>query len=483
MAPHQLVCHSERSPGRGPGRSRGISLRLRRLCLRGSPLALFSVLPCFLASVLPAFSQDPPADATEMTRRLIYHPAESIESRSQGSPGSLSPVFRSAHFTYRADDLGRIVLVQPDASASAPGKGTPRVAYRRDARISRYRFVPSSDDDRATLKIFKGDAAEPELTAVLWTRERLASAWFPLLSRERRGLSEESFRQDLEVANPVVTSADDDGESIWLSIGHSAGEAEYGIGTLVRFLPESKQVRLFQPPAVAACAVTTVTAAAGTVWFGAQRQDEGVVFPCGGIFRLDPSTASVQSLWPGLIRAPMGLVTALYAAGDVLFAATDSFLCSYGVKEDHWDCSRIVPVVVLSKETPLSNRPGEKPSGKLPPGDYEVRWANMAFLEVVTRDSFDAFLAEDDFKALSARNFDVEPYKLLDSAGGGPAPVRLLDKPGGDPLGAALAYRAPLEKLPTPQGTPAGWVKVRVRAGWIDRGKLEVVPRLIPVEK
>src|SRR2546427_4671581 len=90
--------------------------------------------------------------------------------------------------------------------------------------------------------------------------------------------------------------------------------------------------------------------------------------------------------------------------------------------------------------------------------------------------------AGDDFAEAAARNFDAEPYKLLNSANGGPAPIRPLVKPGGDPLAGALVYRARLEKLPTPPGTPAGWIRVRGRTGWIARAKLEIVPKLVPVE-
>jgi hypothetical protein len=82
---------------------------------------------------------------------------------------------------------------------------------------------------------------------------------------------------------------------------------------------------------------------------------------------------------------------------------------------------------------------------------------------------------------LTARHFDAEPYKLLNTASGGPAPVRLLLKPGAAPLGGALLLRVPLEKLPTPPGTPVGWVRVRAHFGWISRGELQVTPVLQPL--
>src|SRR5207245_11422540 len=73
-------------------------------------------------------------------------------------------------------------------------------------------------------------------------------------------------------------------------------------------------------------------------------------------------------------------------------------------------------------------------------------------------------------------------HHLPNSANGGPAPSRPLSKPGGDPLAGALVYRARLEKLPTPPRTPVGWVRIRARTGWIARAKLEIVPKLVPVE-
>jgi hypothetical protein len=112
-----------------------------------------------------------------------------------------------------------------------------------------------------------------------------------------------------------------------------------------------------------------------------------------------------------------------------------------------------------------------------------VRWANTAFLEVVTKDSFDAWIAADDFQEAAARNFDLEPYKLLNTSSGGPAPIRLLAKPGGDsPAAGALVYRAALERLSSPAPAPAGWEHVRAHIGWIERKNLEVLPKIVPAE-
>jgi hypothetical protein len=112
-----------------------------------------------------------------------------------------------------------------------------------------------------------------------------------------------------------------------------------------------------------------------------------------------------------------------------------------------------------------------------------VRWANTAFLEVITKDSFDAWIAADDFQDAGARNFDVEPYKLLNLSSGGPGPIRLLAKPGSDTAAtSALVYRAALEQLSLSSPAPAGWVSVRAHAGWIERKNLDVLPKIVRSE-
>jgi hypothetical protein len=253
-----------------------------------------------------------------------------------------------------------------------------------------------------------------------------------------------------------------------------------GLGTVIRFDLRAKQAKLYQPPEVATCAVTQMlTASDNSVWFAAQRQYEGTILPCAGVMRLDPASGEIHKIAPP--GTPLvGSVVTMIGESEGVWIGTDSSICKASMNGP-WQCWRIVPTVALKTETPVSNRPGEKPSEKLAPGDYEVLWANMGFYEVVTKDSLDAWLAADDFAEAAARNFDAEPYKLLNTASP-PTAIRLLDKPGGDPLGGAVSYRAALEKLPTPQGTPPGWVRVRARVGWIPRGDLQVVPKLIPVE-
>lgn len=431
---------------------------------------------CFFVAVffcLRAFPQSQPTDAAEVSRDLLYLAPDRIEAgASQGMPETL---FLGKSFTYQyIERQGWAVL---PTKSPRPQEAPARKAKRTVELLGeRYTLTPASDDDRATLALSRVGGTEPLVMAVLWSRDELAEAWLPILQRERKGLTRASLQQDLEVGDPVITSVEPQGDSLWVALGHSAGEGELGLGSVVRYSPKTKQVRVFHPPALATCDVThLVTYDHGTVLLGTRRQHEGTISPCAGLVTLDAASGQAQSVGP----FSRGILTAL-GSTDRVWVATDSAICG-GAPEGAWQCTLVVPKVHLAAETPASNLPGDKPDGKLAPGVYDVLWANAGFLEVATKDWLDAWLAEDDYKDLLARHFDVEPYRLLNTSSGGPAPVRLLTKPGADPLGGALVFRAPLEKLPTPQGTPPGWVRVRAHIAWIERGELEVIPVLQPV--
>ncbi|HYL09399.1 MAG TPA: hypothetical protein VEU31_01555 [Candidatus Acidoferrales bacterium] len=420
-----------------------------------------------------AFPQNQPTDAAEVSRNLLYLAPNRIErGPSKDEPETL---FAAEWFVYRyVERRGWQVSASKDTSS----KTAPERKAKRTVEFlgESYTLTPASDDDRATLTLSREGETEPLVMAVLWSRDELAEAWLPFLQRERKELTRASLQQDLEVGDAVITSVEAQGDSLWVALGHSVGEGELGLGSVVRYSPKTKQARVFHPPALATCDVThLISYGAGEILLGTRRQHEGTISPCAGLVMLDAANGQAQSVGP----TSRGIVTAL-GATDRVWVATDSTICG-GAPEGAWQCARVVPKVHLMAETPASNLPGDKPSGKLAAGDYEVLWANAGFLEVATKDSLDAWLAEDDFRDLVARRFDAEPYKLLNTGNGGPAPVRLLTKPGGDPLGGALVFRAPLEKLPTPQSAPPGWVRVRARIAWIDRGDLEVVPALQPL--
>ncbi len=447
---------------------------LLRVLLFFSASSVFSVL----IFCLPLSAQDQPSDAAEITRDLLFLAPEEMP-RVPG--GAARPVALGRSFQYTFGPDGQWLIddrIGHPRRAEGPDAKRGKVPFTWGG--AQYALAGHSDDDRAMLEVLKSGEAEPLVEAFLWNRELLAAAWFPILQKQKRGMTPDRFRQDLEVADPLIYALQAAGDFLWVALGHSTGEAEVGLGTIIRFDLRARQAKLYQPPELATCAVTQMLVASdNSVWFAAQRQYEGTILPCAGVMRLDPATGEIRKIAPAGNPQVSSVVT-LIGESEGVWIGTDSGICK-GSANGRWQCWRIVPTVSLKTETPVSNRPGEKPSGKLSPGDYEVLWANVGFYEVATKDSLDAWLAADDFAEAAARNFDIEPYKLLNTASP-PAVIRLLDKPGGDPLGGAISYRAPLEKLPAPQGTPPGWVRVRAHIGWIPRGNVQVVPKIVPVE-
>jgi hypothetical protein len=434
-------------------------------------IRLFSVslLLYFLVSLPPSLSQERPADAAEISRNLLFLGPSSIET------GAAETVFHARAFTYKFTPAsGWSVARNGDAAGQAEVR---RKKVSLTLGGEDYTLTGASDDERATLELRRSGAAEPLATAVLWTREQLVTAWLPVLQRQLKSLTAAKLSQDLEVGDPVLYAVEAAGDSLWVGVGHSTGEGELGIGTLVRFDVKTREAAVFQPQELATCAVThLVVSGPDSLLLGTRRQNEGVVRPCSGLVRFHPSTRQLEKIAPAGSPLEGAVVTALRGT----WVATGKGICA-SPADGTWNCWRIVPTVTLAEPMLLTNKPGEKSGASAKPGDYEVLWANAAFFEIATKDSYDAWLAADDLADAAARNFDAEPWKLLNTSEG-PAPIRPLVKPGGDPLEGTLVYRAPLEKLPAAPGAPAGFVKVRIRAGWIERGALEVVPKLVPVE-
>jgi hypothetical protein len=461
----------------------------RKLFLLVSVSFAFSVLIVFLA--FSSSAQNPPLDSSEISRDLLYVAPSRAEMRAAGDV--VWTAYAGTRFEY-GEPLGKWLTQRSAATRTEPQKKT-RVVSDFPGAAGLYELVGSSDDDRATLALRKKGTQEPLAEATLWDRDRLVEAWLPELRKQKPELTAEALRQDLEVADPEVRataqlptlskSAND--QAILVAAGQSAGEGELGLATIVKFEPDTRGVTVYHPADLLTCEVSAIGVSvntrklSSTVWFGSQAVREGVISPCGGLSQLDLQSRQTVAV-TGAKNPPIGSMVTLLDPGGSLVVATDAGICNLQWNtEDSWDCWRFVPTVTPREETPVANRPGDKPYGKLKPGDYEALWANQNYLEVVTQDSFDAWLAADDYTEAAAHHFDTEPYKLLNTSSGGPAPIRPLAKPNGEPLQGALVYRAALEKLPTPPGTPNGWVRAHV--GWIARGQFDVVPKLIPAEK
>jgi hypothetical protein len=399
------------------------------------------------------------AQVAFVSRRFLYH--------FGGIPPGVAPPF---------GDRGWSIAPLPKNAEEPAPEGSRKLSFTLGGQD--YSLLGKSDDDRARLELHRTGAAEPFITAVLWTRERLAAPWLPILQRHKKGLTAAALQQDLEVADPLIFGVENAGDSIWVTVGHSTGEGELGLGTVVRFDINEEQARVFHVPDLATCDITQVSVVGPDALFlGTRRSYEKSIEPCAGLVRMRQSTQQLEKIAPSGSPLENSLVTLLYSK----WVATDKGICNIPTAAA-LQCWRIVPTVSLKTPVTVFNKPGEKTGSELKPGDYEVLWANQSFLEIATKDSYDAWLAADDYAEAAARNFDAEPYKLLNTSTGF-SPIRPLTKPAGEPLEGTLVFRAPLEKRETPPGTPAGWVKVRIHAGWIERGSFEVVPKLIPHEK
>ncbi len=435
----------------------------------------FLYFPC-LHGIPSARAQQPPVDAAEISRELLYHPARRIET----TPGGW--IFRAAQFTYRFDPASSRweVAREKNLAAAEPGRATTRYA---NARLgTEYRFKGVGADEEGILEIRRSEQPEPVARLRLWERKQLVATWLAFLRQDAPSLTPEALAKDLEIADPEVADLADDGTYLWLAIRYYAGEGSLGIGTMVRFDPKTNEAKLFQPGELATSSVTHIAAAGGALWLGTRRQGEGAIFVTKGLVRFDPAAGEARSYQPGSSPLAGSIVTALSAYKETLLVATDAGMCRILLPEaraEDWTCWRIVPTVRLAAPAPVSNRPGVPPGGRLPAGSYEVRWANAAFFEVATPDWIEGWVAADDWEEYSGRRFDAEPYELGNASAGGPPPVRLLAKPGSDPLAGALVYRAPLERVGSP--TAEGWQRVRARVGWISRKGLEVVPIIQPV--
>lgn len=389
--------------------------------------------------------------------------------------------FRAAQFTYRFDPSSGQWDVRRESNFSSDSSQA-RKSYKSARLAAEYRFLGTSTDDEATLEIRRGsedsaNAAHPA-RLVLWNRKQLAAAWLAFLRQDTPSLTAEALAHDLEVADPQVADVADDGSFFWLAMRYSADEGALGVGTAVRFDPQTNQVKAYQPEALATSSVTHIVASGSALWLGTSRSSEGAMYATQGLVRFDPNTGEVRSYLPESSPLVGHIVTALGAQGSFLWVATDAAMCRMALPRDEWTCWRIVPTVQLVSSGPVSNRPGAPAGGRLPAGSYEVRWANAAFLEVVTQDFIEGWVAADDLEDYARRNFESDPYELGNPSAGGVAGIRLLEKPGGDPLVGAQAFRAPLERVGSPDAD--GWQRVRARIGWIAGKDLEVTPVVQP---
>jgi hypothetical protein len=423
---------------------------------------------------LPDNSQQPPSDAAEISRDLLYHPAYRIETESS------AVVFRAAEFTYRFDRATSQWEVRRERNFRRNEAPRSLSTYRHEASGTTYRFTAPDDDDAGILEIRPlADAeGEPVAQVRLWTRAQLAAAWLEEFQKDAPQLTERELRADLEVAEPEVAAVAEEGGVLWLAIRHYAGEGLLGVGSVLRFDPATNETRLFQPAELAHTSVTHIAASGGRLWLGTLREGEGAIEATRGLVQFHPEAGSVQPAAPVPLLTE-GIVTALTAEAGWLWVATDGGICRLRTaNEAKPECWNLVPVARLAAPAPVTPRPGAAPHARLPAGSYEVRWANAGFLQVTTTEAVEGWVETDDLAEYEQRRFDARAYELGNTYGGGASLMRVLEKPGSDPLGGAAVYRVALERVGEPE---RGWQRVRARAGWIRRAGLEITVQIRPL--
>ncbi len=440
---------------------------------------LFSLCWLNLGLATAAAPQDRPVDAAEIARNLLYQPARRIDVSS----GTL--LFRAAEFTYRLDASGGWQVVREKNDVSAGLRSGPHWKEFTSARLgAAFRFTGMSTDNEAFLEIRRvgpdGPPSEPAARIRLWDRKQLAAAWLDLARQDAASLTASEFEHDLEIGDPDISEVADDGAALWLAVRYGGGEGAYGIGSIVRFDPQTNGTRLYQPEELAESAVTHIAANGSVIWLGAERLIEGGVQPTVRLAQFRPEGKNLRSFPPGSAAMPGSIVTAIRAEAGMLWVATDAGICRSGSSEDAWTCWQILPMVRITAALQVTNRPGGTRRRPLPPGSYEVRWANAVYIEIVTPDALECWIANDDLEDSVKLRFQSDAFELGNESGGGATPMHLLDKPDGDPLTGALVYRAPL--LPVSESTSGGWQRVSAHVGWLSRRNLEILPVIQPAE-
>ena len=439
---------------------------------RRASLRFILCLLCFLCISGALRPQQPPADAAEIARDLLYQPALRIEAGAGGI------VFRGERFTYRFEAASSQWTVLREKNSAVSELPRAVRTHRHEPSDTTYRFVAAESDNEGILEVrpFTDAEGEPLARVRLWTRQQLAEAWVDEQRVESPRLTEQRLREELEVAEPEVAAMVEDGGYLWLAIRYYAGEGFLGLGTIVRFEPKTNEARIYRSAELETSSVTHMVATAGKLWLGTMHEGEGLVGPTAGLVRFDQATEEFRAYRPGKSALMGSIVTALNADQDFLWVATDAGICRVDLAAEKWRCWRVVPTVQLTAPVPVSNRPGGEPRGHLPARAYEVRWANAGYFEVVTPDAMEGWVDHKDFEDYAQRQFDARAYELANTYGGGAGVMRLLEEPGASPLNAAQVFRAPLERVGEPD--EEGWLQVRARVGWIRRDNLEITPQI-----
>jgi len=401
----------------------------------------------------------------EETVQQVFCPIGAIRAKPE------SVEFRAKRFTFTFLHRDASWRVEPAQNNVRPVPATNWVSIEK-FQLSGFTVAACGKESReeGVLELRRGDCDGEVLGQYsLWTREEGAKAQLS----DPKDLPE--VLEYAEAAEPFVSGVASLQGHLWLAIGHYGSEGSRGVGTLVRLNPRDFTAELRKPPELADSTLGPMVAAGGRLWIGTFFFGEGADFPTHGLVEYDPSSGAVKSYLPGNSSIVGRLVLALAAEGKRLWVATENGICSVGLPEERWTCWRIVPTVEVTASTPVSSAPTFPPRGALKAGEYQVLWVKGEWLEVLTPDAVVGWerlesirFGQPPFDDAHELLFDRDPFPPCDLLRGEP-----LDRA---PF-VAEPCRGRLERIS--EAAKDGWMMARARIGWINKGNLQIVPKLM----
>jgi len=399
----------------------------------------------------------------DTSAKILFHPPQQIEFR-EGEVRFLADEF---NYVYRqADDRWTVTParneIQPIEGWGTPG-GRPQVVETAEGPLT------IATPEPGALTLSWAACSGPLGRLQLWTREQLGRTWLKQAQRTwgPRPSSPEEVAKRITLSDVYVSEWFEDERGLWLTIRFYMGEGSAGVGTLVEVRKPSCTVRVHQPANLSLFSISHVVGVRDVLWLATEQFYESGTGPGIGLVRYSKSTGKAEPL----ARADPtrgSYITALVRRGETLWVATVDGFCALNLRSNSWRAWRIVPRVKLTKSLPLLNLPGGRVRGRLPPGQYEVRWVGEGFVELLTPDCFRGLFPSGWYDWRRAQNADQSSMALATGTKWGVTQLRLFSSPVTNPYEVrpdALFVRVPAAATAREQER---WQPVKVCAGWVE---------------
>jgi len=399
----------------------------------------------------------------DTSAKILFHPPQQIEFR-EGEVRFLADEFT---YVYRQGDGHWTVTPARNQTQPIEGWGTPAGGPSVVETAEGPLVIETPEPGALTLSW--AACPRPLGRLQLWTREQLGRAWLKQAQRMwgPRPSSPEEVAKRITLSDVYVSDWFEDRLSLWLAIRFYMGEGSAGIGTLVEIRKPSCTVRIHQPPNLGLFSISHIVGVRDVLWLATEQFYESGTGPGVGLVRYSKSTGKAEPL--GEADPTRGsYINALVRRGETLWVATVDGFCALSLPSNSWRAWRIVPRVKLTKPLPVLNLPGGRVRGRLPPGQYEVRWVGEGFVELLTPDCLRGLLDSSWYKTLEARNFNQGSMNIATSTKWGIGGLRVFSSPVPHPDTArpeSWFLRVPAAATAKEQQK---WQPVKVCAGWVE---------------